>query len=81
MHDVVLIEHLEGLKQLFEDKQRILLWQLALLIEKSLESAAVAEFVDEVEIVGSLEHVIVFDDVGVGLDVGEDIDLVDSALF
>ena len=54
MHDVVLIEHLEGLKQLFEDKQRILLWQLALLIEKSLESAAVAEFVDEVEIVGSL---------------------------
>ena len=81
MHDVVLVEDLEGVDELLEDEQRLLFGDDAVLAEDALEGAAVAVLVDEVEVVGGLEHVDVLDDVLVLLDVGEDVDLVDGALL
>lgn len=49
--------------------------------EKAFKGASITEFVDEIEVVGGFEHVVVFDDVGVCFDVGEDVDFVDCALF
>jgi hypothetical protein len=81
MHNVVLVEHLEGFDELFEDEEGLSFGNDAILAEHALESTSVAVLVDEVEIVGRLEHVDVFDDMFVLLDVGEDIDFVDSALL
>lgn len=81
VHDVVLVEDLEGLKHLLEDEEGLLLGELLLLGEESLEGAAVAVLVDEVEVVGGLEHVVVADDVRVDFDVAEDVDFVDRALL
>lgn len=81
MHDVILVEHLKGLKQLFENEQGLFFGEDALPFEDAFESSAVAVFVDEIEIVGSFEHVNILDDVVVLFDVGENIDFVDCALF
>ena len=50
-------------------------------MHKFIEGSSVAELVDEVEVVGSFEHVDVFDDVGAGLEGGEDVDLVHGAFL
>ncbi len=81
VHDVVFIEDLEGLEELFEDEQSIGFWELDLLGEEVLEGATVAVLIDKVEIVGCFEHVVVLDDIGVAFYVGEDVDLVDRALL
>ena len=81
VHNVVFIEDLEGLKQLLEDEEGIGFWEFTLLAQQVLKSASVAVLVDEVEVIGGFEHVEIFDDVGVGFDIGEDVDFVDSALF
>ena len=81
VHNVVFIEDLEGLKQLLEDEEGIGLREFSLLTQQVLKSASVAVLVDEVEVIGGFEHVEIFDDVGVGLNIGEDVDFVDSALF
>ncbi len=81
MHDVVFVEYLEGIDELFEDEEGLLLRDDLVLPEDSFEGATVTELVDEVEVVGSLEHVDVFYYVLVLLDVGQDVDLVDRALL
>lgn len=81
MHDIVFIEYLKSLQQLLEDKQGMLLGQFDLLGEQVLESATVAIFIDEIEVVGGLEHIVVFDDIGVILDVGKNVDLINRALL
>lgn len=81
MHDVVLIEHLEGIDELFEDKQGLFFWYYPILPEHALERAAVAVLIDEVEVVGSLEHIDVLDDMLIFFNVGEYVDFVDGALL
>lgn len=81
MHDVVLVEHLKSVNELLEDQECLFFWDDAILPEHSLERASVAVLVDEVEVVGGLEHVDVLDDVLVLLDVGEDVDFIDGALL
>lgn len=81
MHDVVLVENLEGLKELLINKQSLLFGKHTLLFEDAFESTAVAIFVDKVEIVRSFEHVNVLDDVLMLFDVCQDINLVYSTLL
>jgi len=50
-------------------------------LHQFIKSASVAELVDKVEVIGGLEHVDVFDDVGAGLEGREDVDLVDGAFL
>ena len=51
MHDVVLVQDLKGLKELFEDEKGIGFGELTLLGQKVLEGASVAVLVDEVEVI------------------------------
>ena len=81
MHDVVLVEDLEGFEELFEDEEGFFFLEGVFLPEEPLQSAAVAVLVDEVEVVLGFEHVVVGDDVFVFLDVGEDVNFVDGAFF
>ena len=53
----------------------------SLFLHKFIKSASVAELIDEVEVVGSFKHIDVFDDVGAGLEGGEDVDLVDGTFL
>jgi hypothetical protein len=81
VHDVVLVENLEGIEQLLEDEESFSLSELLLLGEQVLESAPIAIFVNEVEVVGCLEHVVVANDMLVRLNAAEDVYLVDRALL
>lgn len=81
VHDVVLVEDLEGVDELLEDEEGLLFGNDPLLAENALKRASVAVLVDEVEVVGRLEHVDVLDDVLVLLDVRQNVDLVDRALL
>jgi hypothetical protein len=81
VHNVVLVEHLEGINQLLEDEKRLFLKNNPVLTEHALESTTVAVLIHEVEIVWSFKHVDVFDDVFVFLYVRQDIDLVNSTLL
>lgn len=81
MHDAVLIEHLECLKQLPKDFECTLLRQFSLLLKERLKGLAVAVVVDEVEVVGSLQHLHVANDEGAWLDLRKDVDFVDGAFL
>jgi hypothetical protein len=81
MHDVILIEYLKGIDELLEDEQSPLFRNDSIFPEYSLERASIAVLVDEVEVVGGLEHVHIFDDMLVFFDIGEDVDLIDGALL
>ena len=81
MHDVVSGQNFEGFDDLPEVNETLFFGEGSLLLHKFIEGASVAELVDEVEVVGGLEHVDVFDDVGAGLEGGEDVDLVDGAFL
>ena len=70
VHDVVFVEYLEGLEELPENEEGLLLGKLALLGEEIFQCASITKLVNEVEVVACLEHVIVFDDVGMRLDIG-----------
>ena len=81
MHDVVLVEDLEGIDELLEDQQGVFFLDVFFLPELGLEGASIAVLIDKVEVVGSFKHVDVLDDMLIFLDIGEDIDLVDRALL
>lgn len=81
MHDVEAIEHFESLEELSEDDQGLSFWQVLFLLELILQSALVAVFVDEVDVVPRLEVVLVFDDVLAGPHGRQNFHLVDHALF
>jgi hypothetical protein len=50
-------------------------------LEQLVKSASIAVLIDKIKVVGGFEHVDVFDDVGAGLQSGEDVDFIDGALF
>ncbi len=81
MHDIVLVKHLKSLDELFEDEQGLLLDNEFILPELGLEGSPVAELIDEVEVVGSLEHVDVLDDMIVFLDISEDVNFIYCAFL
>ena len=81
MHDVILVQDLKGLKELFEDEKGIGFGKLTLLGQKVLEGASIAILVDEVEVIWSFDHIEIYDDIGMSFDVGEDVDLIDSAFL
>lgn len=64
MHYIVLIEHFEGVKQLFEVGEGLWLWELHLTFKKVIEGASIAVFVDEVEVISCPKHLNELDDVG-----------------
>lgn len=59
----------------------MLLWKRSFLFEQFLESATVAKLIDEVEVISSLEHIEVLDNVRTGLQIRQDVDFVVSALL
>lgn len=81
MHDIVFVKNLEGLKELFENEQSLWFAKFFLLGQQIFKGAPVAKLIDEVEVVGGFEHVIVSDDVRVGFDAAENVDFVDGALL
>lgn len=81
VHDITAGQHFERLHDLLEEEQSPLLGKWTFLLHQFVESAPVAVLIDEVEVIGSLEHVDVLDDVGAGLQRGEDVDFIDSALL
>lgn len=81
VHNVISWQNFEGFNDLPEVDQTLFFREGSLFLHKFIEGASVAELVDEVEVVGSFEHVDVFDDVGAGLEGGEDVDLVDGAFL
>jgi len=81
VHDVVLIEDLKGIDELFEDEESLFFRDDSIFPENAFEGASVAVLVDKVEVVGSLEHVDILDDMLVFLNVGQNINLVDRAFL
>lgn len=68
MHDVAAGEYPKGFDDLSEEEQCAFFWEGAFLLHEFVKGAAVAVLIDEVEVISSLEHVDVFDDVGAGLE-------------
>jgi len=81
MHDIVLVKDLESIDELLEDKEGVSFGNNSLLAEHSFKGASIAVLIDEVEVVGSFEHIDVLDDMLILLYIGEDVDLIDGALF
>jgi hypothetical protein len=81
VHDIAAGKHLKRLHNLLEVKHGSLLRKRTLLLHDAVQGATVAVLIDEVEVVGSLEHVDVLDDIGAGLQRGQDVDLIDRALL
>lgn len=69
MHDIVLVQDFEGIEELFEVGESLSLRELHLTFKKIIESASIAVFVDEVEVVSCSKHFNELDDVrGRGAD-------------
>ena len=81
MHDVVFVEYLEGVYELFEDEECLSFWNDSLFPEESFKGASIAVLIDEVEVVRGFEHVDILDDMLIFFDIGEDVDFVDGAFF
>lgn len=81
MHDVVLVEDLEGFKELFEDEECFPLFEGVLFSEEAFKGAPIAILVDKVEVILCFEHIVVGDDMFVLFDVGEDIDFMDGTFL
>lgn len=69
VHDVVFLQGFERGEQLFEVEEGLTLGEAALAFDEVLQCAAVAVFVDEVEVVYGAQHLFEADDVGAGLDI------------
>lgn len=81
MHNIMPIQHLKRLHQLPEIPHSPALLQPPLLLQHLLQRATITILIHEVEVVIGFEHFDVADDVGGGLDGGEDVDFVDGALL
>jgi hypothetical protein len=81
MHDVVLVEYLEGIDELFEDKKCCFLRDDSILAQHAFECPSVAILIDEIEVIGSLEHVDILDDMLILLDVCQYVDFVNRAFL
>lgn len=63
MHNISPGKHLEGLYHLPEEEQCPFFGEGALFLDELIHGAAVAVLIDEVKVIGSFEHIDVFDDV------------------
>ena len=81
MHDVMFIQHAKSLNNLREIRQCYLFRETSFFLEHFLKSTTVAVLIYEVEIIDSLEHIEVFDDMLAGLEIGQDVDLIEGALL
>lgn len=81
VHDVVLVQYLEGFEELFENQEGGLFREFSLSGKQTLQSTSIAVLVNEVKIIGCFEHVEVADDVLVDFNVGEDVDFIYRALL
>jgi hypothetical protein len=70
MHDVEFGQYLEGLHQILEVPQRLLLGKPSLAFDLLVQSTSIAEFIDEVVVVGSFEDLYKSHHVGGILDFG-----------
>ena len=80
MHDVVLVEFLEGFEELLEVEEGFGFGEEFAFFEEGFDGAPIAVLVDEVEVVGSFEGFDELDDVVV-FEGGEDVDFVDGEFF
>jgi len=81
VHDAVPVEQAEGTGDLHQKLESSGNGERAALSEKLFKSAAVAVLIDEVVVIGGFEHVDVADDVGMGVERGENVDLVERAFL
>ena len=81
MHDIVLVEDLEGIEELFKNKKSLLLGQSSLLFENAFQSAPITVFVNKVTVIRGFQHIDILDDVFVLFYVGENVDFIDCAFF
>ena len=75
MQDFFVIECFESVTQLDEDFECFWLCKFAFGFDMLCQCSSIAEFIDEVIVIGSAEHFYEFDDIGV-VDFGEDGDLI-----
>ena len=78
---MMFVENAEGLYDLTEVCEGKFLVQKLVFLEDFFEVTTVTELVDKVKIVDCFEHVEVSDDMGTGLEISEDADLVICAFF
>lgn len=82
MHDIVFIEHFECLQNLPEESVSLDLGETSFLLNHPVQGTPIAELVDEVIVVGCLEHIDVGDYVGAFVAyLRQDVDFVDGALL
>ena len=81
MHDIVFIEDLKSVDELFKNEKCIFLVDKLIFSKNWFKRSSVAKLINEVEIVWSFEHIDVFDDMLIFFDVCEDIDLIDCTFF
>ena len=80
MHYIVLVQLFEGFEELPEEDEGLRFCEDFAFLEQAFDGAVIAEFVDEVEVIGGLEGFDELDDVLV-FEGGEDVDLIDGELF
>lgn len=82
VHDIVSIEHPEGLENLAQEPVGLGLGETAVFLDHLVEGAAIAELVNKIIIVGGFEHIDVGDYVGAFVAyLGQNVDFVDGALL
>lgn len=81
MHNIILIQHLKSFQELSKYPQRLSLTQFSLFFNFRFQSFSITEFIDEIEIVWSLEHFDEFYDEGGWFYSGEVADLVGRTLL
>lgn len=81
VHDFELVKDLESIDDLFEEVHHIGFTHLFLFFDPLLEGAAIAVLVDEVMVVLAFNELMELNDVFAVAHLGEDLHLVDQALF
>lgn len=81
MHDIMPTQNAKSLHHLRKIHQRCLLRKASLLLEQFLKCSSIAVLIDKVVVIGSFEHIEIFDDVWTRLECAEDVDLVVGALL
>lgn len=81
MHNIILVQDLKSLQQLFKNKQRTLLIQHILLPQHALECSPITVLIDEVKIILSFKHIVVGYDMVVFFNVCQDVDLMHRAFL
>ena len=81
VHNITSGQHFEGLEHLPEEEQRFLFRKRCLFLHQLVHSPSVAVLVDEVEVVGCLQHIDVLHYVGTVLQVRQDVDFIYGAFL